>query len=399
MQARQDVMDQFTTFLQFAGDRAEGWAVDGRLRRSMQMRMAELDHQTSSEAFWAVYWHHQWLATETTSSQQLSLAHLSAYLQEVGYWAAQRVAQTGNPLFDGFQIALEKLPKVLRACDPNHHVSLKPYSRIAFENIIRDSLRQQQTVNLCNDWALLLRVSRKRIQEALQQVGLSAETIARYVLACQSYEAGYQLLRSANRQRIQRPDAEDWETLVQCYNQRRSPQDPTIDAATMETWLLYCAKQVRTYLYPTFLSLNAPRSEDESDWQSELPAQQEPPLTMLMEQEDTRVRQEQRSQLNEILSAALGQLDSQSQHLLQTYYQQQLTQQQIAQQLDLPQYTVSRRLSKAREKLLIAVVRWSQSTLHIEPSSTVMNSISALLEDWLYHHLPTADSPTVPTHR
>ena len=74
------------------------------------------------------------------------------------------------------------------------------------------------------------------------------------------------------------------------------------------------------------------------------------------------------------------------------YYTQQLNQQQIAQQLEIQQYTVSRRLSKARQSLLLALAQWSQNTLHISLTSDVLKDTSAVLEEWLkthYSHLDT----------
>jgi len=56
-----------------------------------------------------------------------------------------------------------------------------------------------------------------------------------------------------------------------------------------------------------------------------------------------------------------------------------LTQQQIALQLQMKQYTVSRRLTKSRETLQ-ALAQWSQQTLHISLSSNVLKNISAVLE-------------------
>ncbi|NJN86296.1 MAG: hypothetical protein HC881_08245 [Leptolyngbyaceae cyanobacterium SL_7_1] len=105
-------------------------------------------------------------------------------------------------LGDCFQVAIEKVPKVLRACNPNHTVSLKTYSRVAFENIIRDMLRRQHQLSHCNDWALLLKVSRKQLQEALQHMGLLPAAIDSYLCAQQCYEEGYWLLKSAARQTL-----------------------------------------------------------------------------------------------------------------------------------------------------------------------------------------------------
>lgn len=395
MKPRQTILDQFSTFLLLADDRITGWAIDAGLQRNMQTQMTE-QHQLSSETYWAAYWHRQWLTIDqrqnTCNTVVLAQSHLAAYLQEPCYWATQmvvrRIAQPANIVGDCFQAAIAKVPKVLRACDPSHRVSLKTYSKVAFENIIRDVLRQEHHLNRCNDWALLLKVSRKQVQESLQQAGLAPSTIESYLGAQQCYEEGYWLLKPKTRQRIEQPSNEEWQTLVQLYNQQHSHQSP-IHAATLEAWLLDCAKHVRAYLYPKVMSLSAPRNEQSRTWHDSLPAPDAEPMTNLMQQEDQILRQTQRSQLNEMLSTALAQLEPSVQHLLNLYYQQKLTQQQIAQQLNVQQYTVSRRLSKAREQLLLALMQWSRATLHIEPTSIVIKHISALLEEWLQTHAAT----------
>ena len=74
------------------------------------------------------------------------------------------------------------------------------------------------------------------------------------------------------------------------------------------------------------------------------------------------------------------------QALLQMYYGQALTQQQMAAALAMQQYTVSRRLSRARESLLTALARWSQDSLHISLTLDVLSYTSTVLEEWLTNH-------------
>jgi len=69
--------------------------------------------------------------------------------------------------------------------------------------------------------------------------------------------------------------------------------------------------------------------------------------------------------------------------LIELYYTGELTQQQIAERLEMKQYTISRRLTKARESLLKALATWGESTLHIAPTSDLLKSTSAALEEWL----------------
>lgn len=412
MQARQTIIDLFSTFLLLEPDRANGWAIDPQLRRSMKTCSEQFQDQRTSEQFWEVYWHKRWLASrpaEGKSEQspsadraaKLAESHLSAYLQESCYWAAHktlsRMVNSPCQLSDCFQMAILAVPKILKACDPDQQARLKTYSSVAFGNVIRDALRQRQEGSFCNDWALLLRISRKRLQEALQAAGLSTDRAAYYVLAWSCFEEVYLLSKPSGAQRIKRPEAAMWAAIEQRYNQQRTDDQPIGRAASLETWLLDCAKQVRTYLFPSVASLNTPTFEDSGDdWQTNLSGSEASPLTQLIAQEELDERRLQQQQLSDVLTTALKQLDPASATLLQLYYQQGLTQQQMAKQLNMQQYTVSRRLSKTREQLLLALGRWSQETLHIAPTSTVMNSISSILEEWLQGYYSRPDNSEIP---
>ena len=107
------------------------------------------------------------------------------------------------------------------------------------------------------------------------------------------------------------------------------------------------------------------------------------PLTLLITQEEVQERQTKTRQINDLLITALGQLDPQVQKLLELYYQQGLTQQQIAQQMEMKQYTISRRIGSTKEALLEAIAQWSQSTLHISLTSPAVEQMSLVLEEWL----------------
>lgn len=397
MRTRQTLTEQFSTFLQLEGDAFSGWMVDARLRRSIERCLQESRAQKTvqsppSEAFWALYWHKEWKA----QPNPLATGHLSAYLQEACYWAVRntlnRLENRQSGLADGFQMAIAAVPKILKACDPDQRSSLKTYSRVAFGNILRDALRQRQEIDFCNDWALLLKVSRKRLVEALTHAGLGADTIAAYVLAWKCFESSYLATKPAKGGPLQRPNEETWMAIAQLYNSHRQTQltapGGECSPATLEKWLLECAKRARTYLYPQIASLNAARLGQESgELQDDLPdATHESLLQDLIVQEENRARQLQRSQINAVLTEALQSLDAQSAELMRLYYQQGLPQREIAQQLNTQQYTVSRRLTKARETLLLKFTRWGQAELHISPTSDVVSSISSILEEWLQTH-------------
>ena len=141
---------------------------------------------------------------------------------------------------------------------------------------------------------------------------------------------------------------------------------------------------MRSYLYPTVNSLNVKKGDDtEVDWESDLVGNDAEPMAYLEEQETRAERQTQQQQMIAVLHEAIGKLDEPARQLLTLYYGDRATQQNIAQQLNLPQYTISRKLTKTRETLLKAIVAWGQTTLHIQPTSDVIAAISPLLEEWL----------------
>ena len=84
-----------------------------------------------------------------------------------------------------------KLDRVLKGFNLQHGTELKSYASFAFTNAIKDMLRQRQAVEVCTDWALLHKVSQKRLGEALQNFGLNAATSQMYSLAWQCFKTIY----------------------------------------------------------------------------------------------------------------------------------------------------------------------------------------------------------------
>lgn len=397
MRPRQDIVEIFSTFLQFNADRFSGWATEPRLRRSMQSCLTRSPQPETEENFWALYWYKVWQAQPTG----IAGVHLAAYLQEACYWAAQKTmtgfSSTQHTLSDCFQIVIARLDKVLKGFNSQQGFSLKNYASAIFTSVIKEALRQRQEVDICTDWALLRKLSHKRLEESLQNVGLSSETIASYLLAWNCFKTVYVPTTASATRQLPRPDRTTWEAIAQLYNAERRSRlhrpGPECRAETLEQWMVACAKAARSYLYPTLTSINTPKPGQESgEWLDNLPELQgESLLTDLITTEEVQSRQSQQAQMNAVLLAALEQLDLQTQQLLQLYYGQGLTQQQMALQLEMKQYTVSRRLTKFRKSLLRALAQWSQETLHISLTSDVIKDISAVLDEWLQGHYSQPD--------
>lgn len=401
MKPRQRIIEIFSTFIQLADDLFERWVTDSLLQRSMERslkQMVELGTAESSEHFWVLYWYRLW----KTNPESLAIRHLSAYLQEACYWVAQRVAlqltSMQYKLSDCFQIAIASLPVVLKGYNPNQGASLKTYANVVFSNKLRDTLRQQGEANSRTDWGLLRKLSQKQLVESLQAAGFSEKAIANYRLAWTCFKTYCAPSETPATRQLAQPDRATWVTITQLYNTQRLRQVPPIEPQAtpenLERWLKDCAKQGRAYLYPAITSLNVNKPESGSgEVLDDLPDRAgASPLTELIFQEELQERQTQQTQINTVLKVALEELVPEVQTLLHLYYAQKLTQQQIASQLEIKQYTVSRRLSSAKEKLLLALVKWSQETLHISLTSPAVKDMGVVLEEWLQKKLSSDTS-------
>jgi RNA polymerase sigma factor (sigma-70 family) len=396
MKPRQRIIELFSTFIQFTDDLFDYWVTDSRLRRSIQCtleQVAELSNADSSEQFWVLYWYRLW----KTNPKCLAAGHLSAYLQESCYWVAQRVAiqltSMQYKLSDCFQIAIISLPVVLRGYNPNQGASLKAYASLVLGNTLRDTLRQRREAGSRTDWGLLRKLSKKQLVESLEAAGFSAVTIASYLLAWTCFKTFCAPSETPATRQLSKPDQATWVAVAQLYNSQRlrqlPPTVPEVHPKQLERWLQDCAKQSRAYLYPAITSLNVNKSElGSGELLDDLPDRAgASPFTDLMIQEELQERQTQQTQINAALTVALEKLDPDVQTLLELYYSQRLTQQQIASQLTIKQYTVSRRLNSAKETLLLALAKWSQEMLLISLTSTALRDMSLVLEEWLQEKL------------
>ncbi|MBD2495803.1 sigma-70 family RNA polymerase sigma factor [Nostoc sp. FACHB-280] len=390
MQPRQSIIEIFSTFVQFEGDRFSRWATESRLRRNIQSCLQQIPKE-NSEYFWVLYWYKFW---QDSAAAALAKQHLTAYLQEPCYWISQKTcaafASSQFKLSDCFQIAIAQVELVLKNFNPSQSSTLKNYASLIFSTAIRETLRQRQEVDICSDWGLLRKTSQKRLAESLQNAGLSPETIHAYILAWNGFKTLYVPSKAGNSRQLSRPDDATWEAIAKFYN---SQTTQPANSQTLEKWLLSAAKAVRKYLYPTPDSLNVSLGGDDGfELLDNLPGTQESLINEIIAQEEAQAKSQQQSEINQVLSTAIAQLEAQIQEILQLYYAQQLNQDAIAKQLDIKQYTVSRRLTKAKEVLLRSLANWCQDSLHISLTSDLLKSMSAVMEEWLQNYYSPSSS-------
>jgi RNA polymerase sigma factor (sigma-70 family) len=388
MLPRQNTVEIFSTFIQFDYDRFSSWATDARLRRSMKQSLQQIA-TVSSDNFWALYWHKIW----QEQPKSIAREHLAAYLQEVCFWSAQKTISGFNStqytVPDCFQVAIAGIDKVLKGFDRERGFNLKSYASITFGNLIRELLRQKREIDICSDWSLLRKLSQKRMTEALADAGLDLEVIDSYILAWNCLKTVYVPERASSTRKLPKPEPETWVAIANLYNQERQTQlkQPANKATpeNLEKWLLICVKAARAYLFPSVTSINQPKSGyDAGEIVDSLVGDiDDSLLTEIIVEEEAQQRSQQQTDINQFLTQTISKLKSEEQKLLELYYSLGLKQAEIAQELNTQQYTISRKLSKARKMLLKALAQWTQEKMHISLTSDVLDNISSLLEEWL----------------
>ncbi len=389
MHPRVQILELFSTFAQLDGDRFQQWRTDPQLRRSMQRCLTTVT--SASEPIWVGYWYQVW----QQQPNALAIAHLTAYLQEVCYWVANQIAvRSPTPqytLSDYFQIANGEIQRVLPKFCPDRGSSLKSYATLILLNRLKDHLRQRRVGDICTDWSLLRQVSKKRVGLVLEQAGLGAMEVAQYRLAWFCFQTLYLPTSAQATEQLPKPDGGLWAAIADLYNaQRQTLSGPgvALTATQIEGWLTKLAQWTRAYLYPPLYSLNQKKvGLDSGEFQDDLTSSEAASLLdAAIQQEDLEHRTALHQQLQTVLDQGVEQLPPEIQEILRLFYQEGLSQKELAGRLQISQPTVSRRLKKAEESLLEALLTWSQAQVNQFPNPDELKHITLVLREWLALH-------------
>lgn len=389
MRLRSKITEMFSTFAYFHSDSDAKWITDSKLRRSIENCLEKSSSQ--SEQFWSLFWYKIW----RENAESLAFMHLLAYLQEPCYWAAKntmaKFSSTQYRLADYFQMGIAEVKRICNGFKPEKNPNLKAYATMAFPSLFKDILRQRQDADICTNYALLRKVTKKRFVEALKSAGLTPEEIARYKLAWKCFQTLYIQKQAGSIERLPQPSVELWSEIANLYNRERGQlvsAGRELDPETVEQWLNQTAVRIRAYLYPKVDSLDIPILGSDSPGTRDLPElTSEPLMAKLITEENIQERQNQRDEIHNFLLFSLKKLTPEVQEILHMYYRHDLTQQEIAFRLGKQQVWVSRRLNKAREILLKELTLKEQSEksqgVNVSSVSNQLKDRSVALEEWL----------------
>ncbi len=391
MKPRSDLFDLFSTFIQFSEDKFGGWLTDLRLRKNVERISQQEEFKSINEEFLALYFYRQWLHHPNS----LAKNHLLAYLQEPCYLTAlnvfRRFPHLPYTLSDYFQICLANYEEILRYYRPNQGTSLANFAKLGFRTILNNSLRQKAAADICTDWALLRKTSRKRLIASLQEAGLDFFTIQQYCLLLSCFQKVYTPSEKKTSQKLNSPPPSVWEKIITAYQQQLKNYPQLSDNASQISpgkcakILKNCAQLIRQYLYPKTVSLNATiNSQGESKELLEtIASEKSSPLQQIIETEEAGIREKVSKNMQEIVTQTLRQLPCELLQILELYYRDNLTQKSIEQQTGMRQYNISRKLAKAREILLKNLMAWIRDNLDIHITLDNVKDINLILEEWL----------------
>lgn len=391
---RTNVVDLFSTFIQWGDHNSSSWQAEPRLNRNMSRLMQQWPDRSKQQ--WEAFWHRQWSLERYPMSQ----GHLYAYLQEPCYLVARELvayypSQYGYSVADYFNYGVIRFESLLQKYDPQTNANFGGFSVTFLRRRIRDELRGIHKGFGQTQWSLLFRSSPKRIKEALNVAGILDELQEQHLLAVECYVEIYEPIKRKPKGKILEPLPETWAQITEAYN---ALVPIPADSKTIQKWVKKTGQSLYSYLAPRQESLNEylPNSKQERMDYLEAPSE-------LSSAEDegndsfdySSTHQKILAWVKERLATLdLSQyrLNPKTFEILQLYHGRNLKQSAIAKQLGINQSNISRILGKVNKILTEDFIEWSANNLDYTVQADNLEQISeALTQCLVLIHQPSAE--------
>jgi DNA-directed RNA polymerase specialized sigma subunit len=126
-------------------------------------------------------------------------------------------------------------------------------------------------------------------------------------------------------------------------------------------------------------SLNQTLTDGETPLEVLVPSREDDPI-------DRLAYLELQTEINTLLQEAIAQIDPSLLSILELYYKDRLSQAEIAEQLNINQSTISRKLKAFKEKLIEKLLIWAEKRQNISCQKEVIKVMNELINEWLKQH-------------
>ncbi len=383
---RKDTIEKFSTFLVLINQESYlgKWHIDVKLRKNMERI---LDDNQIEEEFLA----RSFLNTTKINQDKLCSLHLSAYLQEIGFYAAKKVFQrVGNITLgltwqDYYGFAAEKIAQpelLLSKYNPNREVKIVTYAQNKLEGKIADSAYSSLGWRLCSDWGLLRKMSKKAGRKALEEIGgLMGKSLEQHLIIWQCFQVIYAPNNNKNSRKLSPPTETQYKKISEQYNLMMVEK---INTEVAKIMLATCIDVARKYYNPQ--TIGYPENFDLADTHNNL-------IESLQEEN----KHQQLQNINNILNEAINILSQEEQILLQLWKGLKITQKDIVTFLKdnflgfvTQQYEISRKGDRAKKKILEYLIKTllnDGSKLTKEKLDNLKNPFNSCLESYFIKNI------------
>lgn len=380
-----NLIDQFSTFYQVNSHRRQ--VKDSRLTQNLHrllQQYPELNDETALLRYFC--------EAAENNSDSLALCHLLAYVDSACYSVAIATYQIfrtpGLTWVDYLQIARDKIATcVIKLCakyEPSQSQT-KTYFYWFLRHAIVSEVRQSQEVERRSDWWLLQNSSKKARKTALEKMGIKDTKLSNCLLAWQGFSEVYAPVATGRNQKLPSPTEEQWEAIAQFCNEQHLPQSvKTFTVQEIQALLKICVNALREPSKIKLYSLN----EDNRDLELETTNKSE---QQVWYRDQETAESEQHQQVKTELASAIASLPADARKMLilehgfigfnQSY---------IGQEFGIPQYKVSRYLTRDKRHLLEVLVQWSQRQTGVILNVETVNHASIHLDEWLIWYCQNA---------
>lgn len=376
---RQNLVDQFSTFLEFDDVKDslnKGWYCSPQLHQNMSQRCQK--DPTAREAYWAKI-----ILREALKNFHLSREHLAAYLEEVAYWTVHKIckefAQYQLRYVDCLLIAREGTSQPVKLFNRYDfkQSQVKYFAKYPLRDYILVEIRRGREQEKYSTMGLLRSLSFIGLETALKKCNIDEARIPQYLLLLKCFKEKYIPTKMTGSRKLQPPNHQQLEAIALYYNQSRPPEFNSITGTEVSESLEQCVKWVRTSSKISTISFDnlSPKLKDLKDNRE----QEEDQLRISKEE----VRQEY-EEVNQILSRLFGQLPQPTQTLFDLVYGLDINQGDLVNFLEVKeQYQVSRVLRRNKQNLLKSFAQWGEKNWGISHSSQQIANWVKPLDHWL----------------